>query len=358
MVRVAAVGATSLHRTPLYDRHVAAGARMVPFAGYEMPVQYAGVSEEHRAVRTDCGVFDVSHMGELHVDGPTAEAFLQEMLSNDLGKVSDGGAQYTLLTNERGGIVDDLIVYRFAHGQLMLVVNASNREPVYEWLKEREPRGTEVRDASDEYGLLAVQGPRSLERLGLAEAPAFTHAMGEVDGIEVMIGRTGYTGEVGVELCCAEDDAEALWDAVRARGAVPCGLGARDTLRLEVCYPLHGNDITPETDAISAGLGWACALEKEFTGVDVLRRVKEEGPEQRLAAFVMDEKAVPRQGMPIEGGGEVTSGTHSPMLDRGIGMGYVPSASATPDTELVVDVRGKPRRAHVVKKPIYRKGES
>jgi len=358
MVRVATVGATSLHRTALYDRHVAAGARMVPFAGYEMPVQYEGVIEEHRAVRTDCGVFDVSHMGELHVDGPTAEAFLQEMLSNDLGKVSDGGAQYTLLTNERGGIVDDLIVYRFAHGQLMLVVNASNREPVYEWLKEREPRGTEVRDASDEYGLLAVQGPRSLERLGLDEAPAFTHAMGEVDGIEVMVGRTGYTGEVGVELCCAEDDAEALWDAVLARGAAPCGLGARDTLRLEVCYPLHGNDITPETDAISAGLGWACALDKEFTGVDVLRRVKEEGPEQRLAAFVMDEKAVPRQGMPIEGGGEVTSGTHSPMLDRGIGMGYVPSASAAPETELVVDVRGKPRRAHVVKKPIYRKGES
>jgi aminomethyltransferase len=352
------VGATSLHRTPLYTRHVAAGARMVPFAGYEMPVQYEGVIEEHRAVRTDCGVFDVSHMGELHIDGPTAEAFLQELLSNDLGKVSDSGAQYTLLTNERGGIVDDLIVYRFAHGQFLLVVNASNREAAHAWLKEREPRGTEVRDSSDEYGLLAVQGPRSLERLGLHEAPAFTHAMGEVDGIEVMIGRTGYTGEVGVELCCAEDDAEALWDAVLGRGAVPCGLGARDTLRLEVCYPLHGNDITPDTDAISAGLGWACELDKEFTGADVLRRVKEEGPERRLAAFVMDEKAVPRQGMPIEGGGEVTSGTHSPMLDRGIGMGYVPSASAAPDSELVVDVRGKPRRAHVVKKPIYRKGES
>jgi aminomethyltransferase len=352
------VGATSLHRTPLYDRHVAAGARMVPFGGYEMPVQYEGVIEEHRAVRTDCGVFDVSHMGELHADGPTAEAFLQEMLSNDLGKVSDGGAQYTLLTNERGGIVDDLIVYRFAHGQFMLVVNASNRGPVYEWLKEHEPRGTEVRDASDEYGLLAVQGPKSLERLGLEDAPTFTHAMGEVDGIEVMVGRTGYTGELGVELCCAEDDAEALWDAVLARGAVPCGLGARDTLRLEVCYPLHGHDITPDTDAISAGLGWACALDKEFTGADVLRQVKEQGPERRLAAFVMDEKAVPRQGMPIEGGGEVTSGTHSPMLDRGIGLGYVPSASAAPETELVVDVRGRPRRAHVVKKPIYRKGES
>jgi aminomethyltransferase len=181
--------------------------------------------------------------------------------------------------------------------------------------------------------------------------------MGELDGIEVMICRTGYTGEKGVELCCAEEDAAALWDAVLARGAVPCGLGARDTLRLEVCYPLHGNDITPETDAISAGLGWACALDKEFTGGETLRRIREDGPTRRLAAFVMEEKAVPRQGMPIEGGGEVTSGTHSPMLDRGIGMGYVPAGSASPDSELVIDVRGKPRRARVVKKPIYRHKE-
>jgi aminomethyltransferase len=345
----------TLKRTPLFARHVALGARIVPFAGFEMPVQYEGVIPEHRAVRSDCGVFDVSHMGELHVDGPTAHAFLQEMLSNDLDRIGDGQAQYTLLTNEQGGIVDDLIVYRLAHGQYLLVVNASNREPVYGWLKEREPRGTEVRDASDEYGFLAVQVPRSIERLGLSEADAFTHEMGELDGIEVMICRTGYTGERGVELCCAAEEAADLWDAVVGRGAVPCGLGARDTLRLEVCYPLHGNDITPETDAISAGLGWACALEKEFTGVEMLRRIREEGPARRLVAFVMEEKAVPRQGMPIEGGGEVTSGTHSPMLDRGIGMGYVPSTRAVPDSELVVDVRGKPRRARVVKKPIYRK---
>jgi aminomethyltransferase len=344
-----------LKRTPLFARHVDLGARMVPFAGFEMPVQYEGVIPEHRAVRSDCGVFDVSHMGELHVDGPTAQAFLQEMLSNDLVRLGDGQAQYTLLTNDRGGIVDDLIAYRLAHGQFLLVVNASNREAVYRWLKEREPRGTEVRDASDEYGLLAVQGPRSIERLGLPEADAFTHRLGEVGGIEVMICRTGYTGEPGVELCCADEDASALWDAVLACGAVPCGLGARDTLRLEVCYPLHGNDITPETDAISAGLGWACALDKEFTGVDVLRRIREEGPARRLVAFVMEEKAVPRQGMPIEGGGEVTSGTHSPMLDRGIGMGYAPAPSAAPDTELVIDVRGRPRRARVVRKPIYRK---
>ena len=345
----------TLRRTPLFDRHVALGARMVPFAGYEMPVQYEGVIEEDKAVRTDAGAFDVSHMGEIHVDGPTAQAFLQQMLSNDIDRLEDGHAQYTLLTNESGGIVDDLIAYRLGVGQFYLVVNASNRGPVFTWLKDREPRGCEVRDASDEYGLVAVQGPRSLERLGLPDAPAFTHAMGDLDGIEVMIARTGYTGETGVELCCAEDDTTKLWDAVMARGVTPCGLGARDTLRLEVCYPLHGNDITPETDAISAGLGWACALDTEFTGVDVLRRIKEDGPTRKLVPFVMEERAVPRQGMPIEGGGEVTSGTHSPMLDIGIGMGYVPTASAASDTELVIDVRGKPRRARVVKKPIYRK---
>jgi glycine cleavage system T protein (aminomethyltransferase) len=345
----------TLKRTPLFARHVALGARMVPFAGYEMPVQYEGVIAEHKAVRTDAGAFDVSHMGELHVDGPTAQAFLQSTLSNDVDRLADGRAQYTLLTNESGGIVDDLIAYRLAHGQFYLVVNASNRNAVYRWLKEREPRGCEVRDASDDYGLIAVQGPRALERLGLPEAPAFTHAMGEIDGIEVMIARTGYTGEQGVELCCAEDDAVALWDSVVARGVTACGLGARDTLRLEVCYPLHGNDISAETDAIAAGLGWACALDTEFTGVGALRRITADGSARKLVAFVMEERAVPRQGMPIGGGGEVTSGTHSPMLDVGIGMGYVPAAFAAPDSELVIDVRGKKRRARVAEKPIYRK---
>lgn len=354
MVRVAGVEDT-LQRTPLYERHVSLGARMVPFAGYEMPVQYEGVIAEHRAVRSDCGAFDVSHMGELHVDGPTAGEYLQAMLSRNLDELGDGEAQYTLLTNEQGGIVDDLIVYRFAHGQFLVVCNASNREPVYEWLKEREPRGTEVRDAADEYGLVAVQGPRTLERLDLPDKPAFTHELAELDGLEVMISRTGYTGEQGVELCCAVDDAEALWDAILARGATPCGLGARDSLRLEVCYPLHGNDITPDTDAISAGLGWACALDTDFTGVEALRRIRAEGPVRRLVPFVMEEKAVPRNGMPIEGGGEVTSGTHSPMLDRGIGMGYVPVAQAEAGTELTIDVRGRERRARVVPKPIYKR---
>jgi aminomethyltransferase len=347
----------TLLRTPLHERHVAAGARLVPFAGWEMPVQYEGVIQEHRAVRSDCGVFDVSHMGEIDVEGPTAHEFLQSVLSNDLDRIDDGGAQYTLLTNERGGILDDLIAYRIGAFHYLLVVNASNRHADYTWLKEREIRGTEVRDASDDYALLAVQGPRSLERLDLPEAKPFTHAMGEIDGIEVMVNRTGYTGEIGCELMCPAEDGPALWDAVLARGAVPCGLGARDSLRLEVCYPLHGNDITPDTDAISAGLGWTCALGKDFTGAEELRRIKEAGPERKLVAFVMEEKAIPRAGMEIRGGGEVTSGTHSPLLDQGIGMGYVPAAQATPGTELVIDVRGRNRRATVVPKPIYKRAD-
>jgi len=347
--------AQTLLRTPLYEQHVALGARLVPFAGWEMPVQYEGVIPEHRAVRGDCGVFDVSHMGELMIEGPRAEEFLQSLLSNDLTKIGDGEAQYTLLTNEQGGIIDDLIVYREERTRFLLVVNASNKDADYRWLKDREHRGSEVTDVSDEYALLAVQGPRSFARLGIDEGTPFTWEMGELDGVEVMINRTGYTGEKGMELACMAEDAPALWDAVLARGATPCGLGARDTLRLEVCYPLHGNDITPETDPISAGLGWACALEKDFTGVEVLRRVRADGPERRLVAFVMDEKAIPRQGMPIGGGGGVTSGSHSPMLDVGIGLGYVPAALAKPDTELTIDVRGRPRRAHVVKKPIYKK---
>jgi aminomethyltransferase len=296
-------------------------------------------------------------MGELEVEGPRAHELLQSLLSNDLDKVEPGGAQYTLLTNERGGIVDDLIAYRLEPARYLLIVNASNREADFQWLKERELPGSDVRDVSDEYALLAVQGPRSIERLGLDDAPAFTFAMQELDGIECMVNRTGYTGERGVELMVPAEDAEELWDRVLDRGAVPCGLGARDTLRLEVCYPLHGNDIGPDTDAISAGLGWVCALDKEFTGADELRRIKEAGPERKLVAFVMEETGVPRQGMAIAGRGEVTSGTHSPMLDRGIGMGYVQAAQAEPGTELTIDVRGRDRRARVVKKPIYKREE-
>jgi aminomethyltransferase len=345
----------TLQRTPLYERHRALGARMVPFAGWEMPVQYEGVIPEHRAVRGDVGVFDVSHMGELEIEGPRAHELLQSLLSNDLGKVEPGGAQYTLLTNERGGIVDDLIAYRLEAGRYLLVVNAANREGDFQWIKEREIPGSDVRDVSDEFALLAVQGPHSLERLELGDAPPFTFAMEELDGIECMVNRTGYTGEVGVELLVPAEDAVALWDRVLERGAVPCGLGARDTLRLEVCFPLHGNDITQDTDAISAGLGWVCTLDKDFIGAEELRRIKAEGPTEKLVPFVMEEGGIPRAGMSIAGGGRVTSGSHSPMLDRGIGMGYVPTGRSEPGTELTVDVRGRDRSARVVKKPIYKR---
>src|SRR5207248_8399888 len=279
-------------------------------------------------VRADCGVFDVSHMGELEIEGPRAQVLLQSLLSNDLERLADGQAQYTLLTNESGGIIDDLIVYRLSPFRFLLIVNASNRAGDFEWLKEREIAGSDVRDISDEYALLAVQGPRALDRLGLDDAPAFSFAEGEIDGIACMINRTGYTGERGVELMCMAEEAGDLWERVLARGVKPCGLGARDTLRLEVCYPLHGNDITRETDAISAGLGWVCALDRDFTGADELRRIKEQGPGQRLVAFVMEERAIPREGMAIDAGGEVTSGTHSPMLDRGRSLAYGPADRA------------------------------
>jgi aminomethyltransferase len=330
---------------------------MVPFAGWEMPVQYEGVLDEHRAVRTDSGVFDVSHMGELEVEGPQAPALLQRTLSNDVAKLGEGEAQYTLLTNDDGGILDDLIVYRTGECRYLLIVNAANRATDFEWLVGHEVRGSDVRDVSDEYGLLAVQGPRVLERLGMPRAKAFTWDWGELDGVEVMVNRTGYTGEEGVELACMAEDAPALWDAVLARGVTPCGLGARDTLRLEVCYPLHGNDVGPQWDAISSGLGWVCALDTGFIGADVLREVKERGPERRLVAFTMTEQAIPRQGMAIAGGGEVTSGSLSPMLGVGIGLGYVPAAEAAPGTELTIDVRGRARAAQVVKKPIYEREE-
>ena len=292
-------------------------------------------------------------MGQLHVEGPQAGVLLQGLLSNDLDRIGDGEAQYTLLTNERGGIVDDLIAYRIARSTICSWSTPGTGRPRSTGWKGREVRGSEVRDASDDYGLLAVQGPTSVAALGLSDAPSFTHAMGEVRGVEVMICRTGYTGEAG---CRADVRRRGRSRAVgrgRRGGTTPCGLGARDTLRLEVCYPLHGNDIDAETDPISAGLGGLRTRE----GVQRRRRAAPDrggGAREKLVAFVMDEKAVPRQGMAIAGGGEVTSGhALARCSTSGIGMGYVPAAAAVPETELVIDVRGKPRRAHVVKKPIY-----
>jgi aminomethyltransferase len=339
----------TLRRTPLFERHAALGARLVPFAGWEMPVQYGSISEEHRAVRTGAGVFDVSHMGQLRLTGEGAHAYLQERLTNDLDRIGPGGAQYTLLANDEGGIVDDLIAYR-RDDDYLLIVNASNVEADHAALPESE-------DVSSEWALLAVQGPQALERLEVEVEP-FTFREDEVLGVSCLVAGTGYTGERGCELGCPPGDAARLWDTLLERGVVPCGLGARDTLRLEVCYPLHGNDITPERTPLEAGLGWACALDKEFTGVEALRRQKEQGPREKLVAFVMEEAGIPRKGMRIHQGGEVTSGTLSPTLNRAIGMGYVDSRLAEPGIELTVDVRGRPRGARIVKKPFYTREES
>jgi aminomethyltransferase len=339
----------TLRRTPLYEHHAALGARLVPFAGWEMPVQYTSISEEHRAVRTSAGVFDVSHMGQLRVAGDGAHEYLQRRLSNDLDRIEPGHAQYTLLTNEQGGIVDDLIAYRRGGDDYLLIVNAANVEVDHAALPETD-------DVSSEWALLAVQGPEALNRLGLEVEP-FTFREADVLGVRCLVAGTGYTGERGCELGCAPDDARRLWDALLERGVTPCGLGARDTLRLEVCYPLHGNDITPERTPLEAGLGWACALDKEFTGVEALRRQKEEGPPEKLVAFVMEDPGIPRKGMPVEEGGEVTSGTLSPTLGTSIGLAYVSASRSDPGTEITIDVRGRPRGARIVKKPFYTREE-
>jgi aminomethyltransferase len=340
----------TLRRTPLYERHAALGARLVPFAGWEMPVQYTSITDEHRAVRKSAGVFDVSHMGQLELAGDGAHEYLQARLSNDLDRVGAGEAQYTLLTNEAGGIVDDLIAYRRGDDDYLLIVNASNVDADHSVLGETQ-------DVSSRWALLAVQGPEALERLETKIEP-FAFREDDVLGVRCLIAGTGYTGERGCELGCDPDDAAALWDAILERGVTPCGLGARDTLRLEVCYPLHGNDISPERTPIEAGLGWACALDKDFTGVKVLRRQKEDGPREKLVAFVMDEGGIPRQGMAIAEGGEVTSGSLSPMLGKGIGLVYVQAAHAGSETTLTIDVRGREKKARVVKKPIYKREES
>jgi aminomethyltransferase len=340
----------TLRRTPLFERHAELGARIVPFAGWEMPVQYTSITDEHRAVRTAAGVFDVSHMGQLQLVGGGAHDYLQARLSNDLDKIGSGQAQYTLLTNERGGIVDDLIAYRRGDDEYLLIVNASNVEQDQVALSEAE-------DVSHEWALLAVQGPQALDRLRIDIEP-FTFREDEVAGVGCLVAGTGYTGERGCELGCAPEDAPRLWDAILAAGVTPCGLAARDTLRLEACYPLHGNDISPDRTPIEAGLGWACALGKDFSGADVLRRQKEEGVAEKLVAFVMDDKGIPRQGMPIEGGGEVTSGTLSPFLGLAIGLGYLPADRSEPGTAITIDLRGRPRRARIVKKPFYKRGES
>jgi len=367
---VALSATASLRRTPLYEAHLRAGARMVPFAGWEMPVQYEGVRFEHVAVRTAAGLFDVSHMGEIATRGPRAAEFLQGLLSNDITKIEPGGAQYALLCREDGGVLDDLFTYRLApeggEERFLTVVNASNAASDFDWFARHAAGfdGADVSDVSADYAMLALQGPDAVDVLGKVlehgEAPPrFHHGEAVVAGAAALVCRTGYTGEDGVELLIDPEGAPGLWDALLEAGAVPAGLGARDTLRLEVCYPLYGNDLSEERTPIEAGLKWACALDTDFVGAARLREQAEQGTAEKLAPFVFTGPGIPRPECTVLRGGErvgsVTSGTLSPSMEVGIGMAYVRADLAQPGTEITVDVRGRQRLARVESKPLYRK---
>ena len=356
--------AGTLKRTPLYEAHVEAGAKLVDFAGWEMPVQYDGIKAEHLRVRQACGVFDVSHMGEIETEGPQAADLLQRLLSNDVSKIQVGGAQYSCLCREDGGVLDDLFTYRIGDERYLTVTNAANHERDLEWFEAHVVEfEAEVRDRIDAFAMLAVQGPRAREivgRLADGELPArFRTAELAVAGAPTLVCGTGYTGEDGVELLTAPADAITVWDAVIDRGASPAGLGARDTLRLEVNYCLYGNDLTEERTPVEAGLGWCVKEDTGFIGSEACRRVREEGPQEILEPFVMRGPGIPRQGNPILAGGEragvVTSGTMSPSLEVGIGMGYVGAGVAEPGAAIEVDVRGKLRPAEIRERPLYSK---
>lgn len=352
---------TALRRTALYDRHVAAGAKLVPFAGWEMPVQYTGVKEEHLAVRRGVGIFDVSHMGEVATRGPDAQRFLQHVLSNDLRRLPEGGAQYSVLCREDGGVLDDLFTYRVSGFGFLTVTNAANHEKDLAWLQAQTAGfDVDVLDVADRFAMIAVQGPDArglVERLADGRLPPRMHVCERtVAGASMMVCGTGYTGEDGVELLLAPEDAPAVWDALVAGGATAVGLGARDTLRLEVCFHLYGNDLSEDRDPIGAGLGWCCKEETGFIGAEAVARVRADGPLEKLVPFLIEGPGIARAGNPVTGGGEVTSGTYSPCLERGIGMAYVPAERAKPGTQIEIDVRGRARAATIEHKPLYRKG--
>ncbi len=353
-----------MKQTPLTARHRAMGAKMVEYAGFEMPVQYTGLVEEHLTVRSSVGIFDLTHMGEFEVTGPGALDTVNRLGSNDASQLKVGEIQYTCLTNERGGIIDDILAYRTEQG-FLLVVNAANTAKDYAWIEQNLQPGTELVDRSGEVTLIAIQGPKSPplveEVLGVsvAELRNYTFMEPEYKGVKVLLSRTGYTGEDGFELYFPNAFAEELWDAFLAQGekygVKPVGLGARDTLRLEARMPLYGNDIDEDTTPLEAGLGRFVKLHKEFTGRDVLLKQKEEGLQRKLVAFTMLDRGIPRQGYPLlsldgEEIGAVTSGTHSPSLGYPIGMGYVRIDLAKPDTEIRVQIRNKLARAKIIKR--------
>jgi aminomethyltransferase len=351
-----------LKRTPLYAAHLEAGAKLVPFAGWEMPIQYRGIREEHLAVRNDVGVFDVSHMGQVVISGQQAQECLQHLVSNDVRRMPEGGAQYSLLCNEHGGVVDDLFLYRLAERRFLIVTNAGNHPGDLAWMHAHgEQFDVEISDCQASFAMLAVQGPRARALVqGLADGklpPRLHCCERSVAGVPLLVCGTGYTGEDGVELLCDPDQAEPLWAALVEAGAQPVGLGARDTLRLEACFHLYGNDLDERHDPISAGLGWACAEQTGFIGADAISEVRVSGPELKLVPFSIDGPGIARQGNPIVGGGIVTSGSYSPSLERGIGLAYVSAACAVPGVRLQIDVRGTIREAVVETKPLYGKDQ-
>lgn len=356
--------------TALSSTHEALGAKMVPFAGYNMPVSYEGVNIEHETVRKDVGVFDVSHMGEFLITGPHALELIQKVCSNDASKLTEGKAQYNCFPNAEGGIVDDLIVYCFNEEKYLMVVNASNIEKDWAWINQHNTMGATLRDLSEDYSLLAIQGPKAVEAMqsltphDLSSIKFYNFVVEEFAGIEnVIISATGYTGSGGFEIYCKNSEVKQIWDRVLEAGATfgikPIGLAARDTLRLEMGYCLYGNDIDDTTSPLEAGLGWITKFTKDFINSDKLKAEKAEGPQRKLVAFEMDDRAIPRQGYDIvddEGSaiGIVTSGTMSPSLNKGIGLGYVPSRLSGFGEKLNIQIRKKVMPATIVKLPFYK----
>ncbi|MCF7560669.1 glycine cleavage system aminomethyltransferase GcvT [Sabulilitoribacter multivorans] len=360
-----------MKNTALSSTHEALGAKMVPFAGYNMPVQYEGVNTEHETVRNAVGVFDVSHMGEFLIEGEYALELIQKVSSNDASKLTVGKAQYSCLPNDDGGVVDDLIIYRVKEDTYLLVVNASNIEKDWNWIQSKNDVGATMRDLSENYSLLAIQGPKAIEAMqsltshDLSAINFYNFVVGDFAGIEhVIISATGYTGSGGFEIYCKNNEVKQIWDKVFEAGAdfgiKPIGLAARDTLRLEMGYCLYGNDIDDTTSPIEAGLGWVCKFTKDFTNSEALKREKEQGPERKLIAFELDERGIPRHGYDIVDSngktiGIVTSGTMSPSLGKGIGLGYVPTVFADIGSKLNIQIRKNAIPATVVKLPFYKK---
>jgi aminomethyltransferase len=360
----------TLKNTALTNVHIALGAKIVPFAGYNMPVQYQGLKIEHECVRTGVGVFDVSHMGEFILKGPKALDLIQKVTSNDASKLTPGRAQYSCLPNGKGGIVDDLIVYKFDDEKYLLVVNASNIEKDWNWISQHNDMGVEMVNASDDYSLLAIQGPKAAEAMqsltstDLSNIKFYHFEVGDFAGCpDVIISATGYTGSGGFEIYVKNEDAEKVWNKVfeagKAYGIQPIGLGARDTLRLEMGYCLYGNDIDDTTSPLEAGLGWITKFDKDFIDKEFLAKQKETGVTRKLVAFELVEKGIPRHDYPIVDAhdnviGKVTSGTMSPSLDKAIGLGYVPTNLASEGSEIFVQIRNKSLKAVVVKLPFYK----